>query len=592
MITASASILRLSLFATFALAPLAPAWAQEWIWHGDKPGEKDVRFFRKEFRVSDAPEKATLTFACDNAATVYLDGKEIGKNDNWNEPTVIDLTKLLNAAGHVLAVRAENQGSAAGLIARLDAIVASNRKQIVATDASWTVTDKEVAGWNKLDASPSGMVNATSLGKAGVQPWGNVFAAAAGAGRPARTPRAAGPATPAESLTVADGFKVELLRSSQPGEGSWVSMTVDPKGRLIVSPQDKEPMLRFTLGKDGKIATMETIDTTVRSAMGLLYAFDSLYVNGMGPDGYHLYRLRDTDKDDKFDKVELLRKWKGGPGEHGSHGIVLGSDKKLYIVCGNFVDVPDDILATSPHKNYRDDLVLPRMEDGNGFGAGRKPPGGYVVRMDPDGKNTNREILASHYEGQELNSPNDVCVKSDGSIWFSDPWYGRMPVFGVERERELGWQGVFRIAPDGGDPQLVVEKDEYEQPNGLCFSPDESLLYINDTPKAWIKVYDVGPDGTLSNGRMFFEGVGSGVIEEGIPDGMKCDEQGNIWVTGPGGVWVISADGEHLGTVQIPENVGNLTWGGSDWHTLFVPSSSSLYAFTTKVGPHREPYMD
>ena len=132
-----------------------------------------------------------------------------------------------------------------------------------------------------------------------------------------------------------------------------------------------------------------------------------------------------------------------------------------------------------------------------------------LVRMDPDGKNTNREVLASHYEGQELNSPNDVCVKSDGTIWFSDPWYGRMPVFGVERERELGWQGVFRVGPDGGDPVLVVDKDEYEQPNGLCFSPDESLLYINDTPKAWIKVYDVGADNTLSNGRLFFEGVGS-----------------------------------------------------------------------------------
>ena len=214
-----------------------------------------------------------------------------------------------------------------------------------------------------------------------------------------------------------------------------------------------------------------------------------------------------------------------------------------------------------------------------------------LVRMDPDGSGSSREVLASHYEGQELNSPNDVCVKSDGSIWFSDPWYGRMPVFGLERERELGWQGVFRVAPGGGDPQLVVEQDEYEQPNGLCFSPDESLLYINDTPKAWIKVYDVGSDGSLSNGRMFFEGVGTGDIEKGIPDGMKCDEEGNIWVTGPGGVWVISAEGEHLGVIKIPENTGNLTWGGPDWNWLFIPSSTSLYRVKTKIGPRREPYM-
>jgi gluconolactonase len=90
---------------------------------------------------------------------------------------------------------------------------------------------------------------------------------------------------------------------------------------------------------------------------------------------------------------------------------------------------------------------------------------------------------------------------------------------------------------------------------------------------------------------MFFEGIGTGEIEKGIPDGMKCDEQGNVWVTGPGGVWVISPEGEHLGTIGIPENTGNLAWGGLDWNWLFVPSSTSLYRVQTKVGPRREPYM-
>ncbi len=211
-----------------------------------------------------------------------------------------------------------------------------------------------------------------------------------------------------------------------------------------------------------------------------------------------------------------------------------------------------------------------------------------LVREAPDGT---RETVASHFEGVELNSPNDVCVRSDGSIYFSDPWYGRMPVFGEERERALGWQGVFRIPPGGGAAELVVDKDAYEQPNGVCFSPDESLLYINDTPGAFIDVYDVNVDGSLSNRRRFFSDVGDGVIENGIPDGMKCDERGNIWVTGPGGVWVISAAGEHLGVIEVPENVGNLTWGGDDWHTLFMPSSTSLYTIRTIVGPHREPYM-
>lgn len=211
-----------------------------------------------------------------------------------------------------------------------------------------------------------------------------------------------------------------------------------------------------------------------------------------------------------------------------------------------------------------------------------------LVREHPAGE---RETIASHFEGKELNSPNDVVVRSDGSIYFTDPWYGRMPVSGVERERELGFQGVYRIPPRNGDLQLVVARDEFDMPNGLCFSPDESRLYVDDTPRAHVKMFEVAADGSLSNGRLFFEGVGSGVIEEGIADGMKCDERGNVWVTGPSGVWVISPEGSHLGVIAVPETVANLTWGGEDWHTLFMTASTSLYRIRTKVGPNRLLYM-
>jgi gluconolactonase len=212
-----------------------------------------------------------------------------------------------------------------------------------------------------------------------------------------------------------------------------------------------------------------------------------------------------------------------------------------------------------------------------------------LVRMDPDGSGSGRDVVATHYDGKELNSPNDVIVADDGAIYFSDPWYGRMPVFGVERERELGFQGVYRIPPGGGDLQLLV--DDFEQPNGLCFSPDESLLYINDTPRAHIRVFDRRDDGRIANGRMFFENIGSGVIEEGIPDGMKCDERGNVYVTGPGGVWVISPEAEHLGVIEVPENVGNLNWGGNNWNQLYVPSSTSLYRIQMKVAGNPLSYM-
>jgi gluconolactonase len=213
-----------------------------------------------------------------------------------------------------------------------------------------------------------------------------------------------------------------------------------------------------------------------------------------------------------------------------------------------------------------------------------------VVRMDPDGTGSGREVLATHYQGRELNSPNDVVVKGDGSIYFTDPTYGRMPGFGLEREQDLDFQGVYRIAPDGGDPQLLV--DDFAQPNGLCFSVDESLLYINDTERAHIRVFDVASDGTLENGRVLAEGIGSGSLEIGdLVDGMKLDERGNIWVTGPGGVCVFDGAGEHVGTVEVPENVGNINWGGPDWNWLFIPATTSLYRIQCTVSGNRLPYM-
>jgi len=204
-----------------------------------------------------------------------------------------------------------------------------------------------------------------------------------------------------------------------------------------------------------------------------------------------------------------------------------------------------------------------------------------------------RETLACHWQGTYLNSPNDVVVRSDGTIYFSDPWYGRMAAHGVERPRELGWQGVFRIPPGGGQDELdlAVPEDEFEMPNGLCFSPDESLLYVDDTPRAHIKVWDVNPDGTLANGRIFREGIGTGT-SGGVVDGIKCDERGNVWVTGPGGVWVLTPEGEQLGVIEVPEHTSNLAWGGPDWHTLFITASTSVYAIRTTVGPRPEPHME
>ena len=198
-----------------------------------------------------------------------------------------------------------------------------------------------------------------------------------------------------------------------------------------------------------------------------------------------------------------------------------------------------------------------------------------------------RELVAYHHEGRYLNSPNDVIVRgADGGIYFTDPDYGRWNDWiGQERTRDLDFRGLWRVPHAGGAVELLVARDEFDQPNGLCFSPDESLLYVNDSARCHVKVFDVAADGTISGSRLLAEGIGTGVPRSGNVDGMECDELGNVWVTGTGGVWVLSPQGERLGVIETPEVAGSLCWGGEDLHSLFIMTSTTAHVIRTIVGP-------
>lgn len=196
-----------------------------------------------------------------------------------------------------------------------------------------------------------------------------------------------------------------------------------------------------------------------------------------------------------------------------------------------------------------------------------------VTRTEPDGAIT---MLATRYGGKQLNSPNDVVVKSDGAVHFSDPTYGRMEYYGVPRARELDIQGVYRVGSDPERPTLLV--DDFEQPNGLCFSLDETRLFVNDTARGHIRVFGVKPDGALSGGGVWADVTGAGA---GAPDGLKIDSQGNVYCCGPGGVHVFAPDATCLGVVRVPEVVANFTWGGDDLRSLFFTASTSLYRIAT-----------
>jgi len=198
-------------------------------------------------------------------------------------------------------------------------------------------------------------------------------------------------------------------------------------------------------------------------------------------------------------------------------------------------------------------------------------------------------ILADSYQGKKLNSPNDLVYKSDGSLYFTDPPYG-LPTQG-DRDplKELQVNGVYRIPgarqqkpgapPDRDKLQLVIK--DLGRPNGLALSPDEKFLYVAESgTKVWMR-YHVQADGSVTDGAVFLDP--SGDPAKGVPDGLRLDKKGNIYSSGPGGVWIITPEAKHIGTIKVPEVVSNVAWGDKDGKTLYITGSTSIYRIRTKA---------
>jgi gluconolactonase len=213
-----------------------------------------------------------------------------------------------------------------------------------------------------------------------------------------------------------------------------------------------------------------------------------------------------------------------------------------------------------------------------------------VYRLEHLSANATITVLADHYQNKRLNSPNDLVYARDGSLYFTDPPYGLPKQDDTDPQKELDFNGVFRIrdatthragsSPDPGKLDLLIK--DLTRPNGICFSPDEKILYIavsDPQHKVWMR-YDVKPDGTVANGSVFYDATSA--PGDGGPDGIKVDKEGNLYGAGPGGVWVFSPAGKHLGTFNIPERVANCNWG-DDGHTLYITASSSLYRVRLSV---------
>ena len=240
-----------------------------------------------------------------------------------------------------------------------------------------------------------------------------------------------------------------------------------------------------------------------------------------------------------------------------------------------FSDIPaDTIYRWEPGREARRYIKPSRQSNGLTF-----DPLERLIACEHQGRQVSRIVpggamvtLVDNYQGKRLNSPNDVVVHSNGSIYFTDPPYGILPDLG-----EIGFFGVYRVDTDGSITLLV---SDFIRPNGLAFSPDESVLYIDDTENRHVRAFDVQSDGSLTHDRVF---VDMNVEAQGSPDGLKVDVEGNLYITGGGGLWIVEPDGNHVGTVAFPELPSNVAFGGPDNCTIYVTARTSVFSIQGKV---------
>lgn len=420
-------------------SPLAALANPVWIWTEKNAKDGEKADFRATFEVPAGVKSAKLRFTCDNGAEAFLNGKPAGSNPDWMQPTIVDVQKLLASGKNEILVKARNQGSTAGLVVALEIEdAAGNKKTVLETGDTWQATAAGKNDWK----------SAVALAPYGSKPWGDVFS-----GKPAKGGSGGQPvvALP-EEITAPPGFKVQHLYTvPRAQEGSWVSMTVDQKGRLICGDQYGGLYLVTppSVGQSGE-TKVEALDVNIGGAHGLLYAFNSLYVmiNEKGaPQAAGkvpgLYRLKDKDGDSHFEEPVLLAETAGG-GEHGPHSLQLSPDgKSIFFNGGNHVDLPKNLNASRlANRSWDEDHILPRMWDANGHARGKLAPGGWICKSDPEGKNI--ELFCMGFRNEF-----DFAFDSAGRLFSYDadmewdigsPWYRPTRINHCVSGADFGWR--------------------------------------------------------------------------------------------------------------------------------------------------------
>jgi putative heme-binding domain-containing protein len=438
---------------TPAKATEAPSTAREKLMQGPAPSwiwgkDPDQRYTLK-IEFDGGSTSAWIKALCDNEATIRINKKTVLFSQSWSDAQEDDVQKAIKKGKNVLSAEVRNQGGQAGFSLKLAMVMPDGSTRYIVTDKSWIAAES---------ADATEWAEARVVGKMGMAPWGDGFA------KPSSKAD-----LPRDVFNLPQGFQVERL-FTVPKEtlGSWVSITQDDKGRLIVSDQGGLGLCRVTPPPIGSTepTKVERLNVKMTSAHGLLHAFGSLYVMANGGPGSGLYRLKDTDGDDQYDEVVKLKDIRGG-GEHGPHGIRLSPDgKSIYCIGGNHTPPPIDIKRNAPVQtmggirseqlraelsegqtsrivpNWDEDVLLPRQWDGNGHATGILAPGGWIAKTDPDGKTW--EMISVGYRNQY-----DMAFNADGELFAYDsdmewdmgtPWYRATRLTHATSGSEFGWR--------------------------------------------------------------------------------------------------------------------------------------------------------
>ena len=361
--------------------------------------------------------------------------------------------------------------------------------------------------------------------------------------------------------------------------GGHVVSGFNAPNRVILT-RDARPGQTFSIavfGINGPVSTSPSNYIWVRSATVDLYSAESARVSERAP-----MEIERTDEglDQIVPPDGLLERVAGG--FEFTEGPVWSPDGTLLFSSPNTNAIyrwdPNGEVSVFRSKSGYSDVDIGRFFQPGSNGLTFDPSGllticqhgnRRVIRVEPHGNIT---VLADRYDGKRLNSPNDLVYRSDGTLYITDPPFGLPEAFDDPR-KELPFSGIYRVR----DGVLTLESDELSGPNGIALSPDERYLYVGnwDPERKIVMRYDILAQGALSNGAVFFDMTGA--PGEDAIDGIKVDQEGNLYVCGPGGIWILSAEGSHLGTLRLPEAPHNLAWGDEDGRTLYIAALTSIY---------------